>query len=95
MSQLAVALATLDTEIEGAISGKMGVAEWVRATARDRGIRFASHPVDVFADAVSRLSDADVRLDPIEQLLLALERAGVVGGRQGVLLHAAYLRQRT
>ena len=47
MSQLAVALATLDTEIESAISGKIGVAEWVRATARDRGVRFTSHPVDV------------------------------------------------
>jgi hypothetical protein len=35
-----------------------------------------------------------VDLDPIERLLLAIERAGIVDGRQGMLLHAAYLRQK-
>jgi hypothetical protein len=50
--------------------------------------------VDTFADAISCISDAEVDLDPIERLLLAIERAGIVDGRQGALPHAACLRQK-
>ena len=99
MSQTAATSTTSDTDIERAINGAPGnaggVAAWVRATAHHHDIDFSPGPIDVFADAISRLSDAEVRLDTIEQLLLALERAGIVTGRQGVLLHAAYLRQKT
>ena len=85
---------TRDTHVDHVIRGDVDVAAWVRETAAHHGVVFAEAPVDVFANAVSRLSDAEVRLDPVEQLLLALERADIVTGRQGVLLHAAYLRQK-
>ena len=94
MDQPAMDNATQTIDLEHAIHGTGGVAAWTRATAERHGISPRREPVDTFADAVSRLSDAEVELDPIEHLLLALERAGVVDGRQGVLLHAADLRQR-
>jgi hypothetical protein len=46
----------------------------------------------VFAKAVSRLSDGVVELDPVEETLVALSRAGVISGYQRGLLHVRYLR---
>ena len=89
-----VAFATPDTDVDRVIGSGANIAAWVRTTARHHSITFAPGPVDAFADAVSRLSDAGVLLDSVEQELLAIERAGIVTGRQGVLLHAAYLRQK-
>jgi hypothetical protein len=89
-----ITYATPDTDIDHVITSSADIAAWVRATARHHRIAFTAGPVDVFADAVSRLSDAGVLLDSVEQELLAIERAGIVTGRQGVLLHAAYLRQK-
>ena len=80
--------------LEHAIHGAGGVAAWARATAEHHGLVAQTEPVDTFADAISRLSDAEVDLDPNERLLLAIERAGIVDGRQGVLLHAAYPRRK-
>lgn len=81
------------TGLNGAIAGKTKAATWVRDTARRHGVTFAETPVDAFAAAVSRLSDAGVQLDQTEQLLLALARAGIVTDAQRFALHAAYLRQ--
>jgi hypothetical protein len=94
MDQPAATYATQPIDLEHAIHGAGGVAAWTRATAEHHGLVAQTEPVDTFADAVSRLSDAEVDLDPTERLLLAIERAGIVDGRQGVLLHAAYLRQK-
>jgi len=79
--------------LDDAIAGKTVAATWIHDAARRYGVTFAEAPVDTFANAVSRLSDADVQLDETEQLLLALARAGVVSGTQSFALHAAYLRQ--
>ena len=89
-----VTLALPDSDVDHVIAQGADIAAWVRATARHHSITFKAGPVDAFADAVSRLSDAGVLLDFVEQELLAIERAGLVTGRQGVLLHAAYLRQK-
>lgn len=79
--------------LEDAITGKTKAASWFRDTVRRHGVAFTEAPVDTFAAAVSRLSDAGVRLDQTEELLLALARAGVVSDTQRFALHAAYLRQ--
>lgn len=87
---------TGDTETTGlddAIAGKIKAAAWIRDAARRHAVTFTEAPVDTFAAAVSRLSDAGVQLDQTEQLLLALARAGVVTDPQRFALHAAYLRQ--
>lgn len=79
---------------EEAIIGKTEAACWIRATAHQHGVSYAESPLDRFAAAVSRLSDADVQFDQTEELLLALARAGIVSNMQSFVLHAAYLRQR-
>lgn len=77
-----------------ALDGSTDIAAWVRAAAEQHGVTATPGPLDGFVAEASRLSDAEARLDPIEELLLALGRDGVLTGTQDVLLHAAYLRQR-
>lgn len=83
-----------DADIERAVRRLGGVASWADDMAHQHGLTSEPEPIDTFVDAVSRLSGAEVRLDTTERLLVAIERVGLVTGRQGVLLHAAYLRQK-
>jgi hypothetical protein len=68
------------------------IANWVQTTARQRGISVRRLPNQKFVKAVSRLSDGVVDLDPIEQLLVALGRAGVITSFQRGILQVHYLR---
>lgn len=51
-------------------------------------------PNDVFAHQVTRLSGDDVNFDPIENTIVALQRAGILDRVQAVRLQARYLRER-
>jgi hypothetical protein len=68
------------------------IANWVKTTARERGVSVRSLPNQKFFKAVSRLSDGVVDLDPVEELLVALGRAGVITSFQRGLLQVHYLR---
>ncbi len=68
------------------------IADWVRSMASERGIYPQRGPVDTFADSVSRLSDAEVDLDAVEEALIALRGAGVITSFQRGLLQVGYLR---
>jgi hypothetical protein len=68
------------------------IAVWVRSTAHQRVIFVRRMPNDKFVRAASRLSDGVVDLDPVEQLLVALGRAGVISSFQRGLLQVQYLR---
>ena len=70
------------------------VAAAVITLAWIHGITDKPAAIDGFADAASRLADADVELDHVERLLLALARAGVVDDRERFALHAVYLHQK-
>ncbi len=70
------------------------VAETIRALARRHGIAYQPTPLDAFAADVSRLSDAEVAPDAVEDLLQVLARVGVITHAQRFALHAAYLRER-
>jgi hypothetical protein len=48
---------------------------------------------DVFAHHVTRLSGDDVVFDPIENMIVALQRAGILNRVQAVRLQARYLRE--
>jgi hypothetical protein len=48
---------------------------------------------DVFAHHVTRLSGDDIHFDPIENTIVALQRAGVLNRIQAVRLQARYLRE--
>jgi len=50
-------------------------------------------PNDVFAHHVTRLSGDDVNFDPIEKIIIALQRAGILDRVQAVRLQARYLRE--
>lgn len=66
----------------------------VSTMAWTHGITAAPAPIDAFADAAARLSDAEVTFDHIERLLLGLARANLVTDEQRFALHAAYLHQK-
>lgn len=68
-------------------------AETICALARRHGVAYEPTPLDAFAADVSRLSDAEVVPDVVEDLLQALTRAGVITHGQRFALHAAYLRE--
>jgi hypothetical protein len=66
----------------------------ISTMAWTHGITAAPAPIDAFADAAARLSDAELTFDHIERLLLGLARANLVTDEQRFALHAAYLHQR-
>jgi hypothetical protein len=68
------------------------IAQWTFTIAKERGIRVRPRPNEEFIKAVSRLSDGVVDLDPVEELLIALGRAGVISSFQRGLLQIHYLR---
>lgn len=70
----------------------LGIANWVRATAKERNISILRMPSDRFARAASRLSDAEADLDQVERLLVALGRSRVITPFQRGLLQVHYLR---
>jgi hypothetical protein len=80
-------------QIEQIAKGNSGsIAKWVHSTARQQGVAVRLRPSDRFARTVSRLSDGIVDLDHIEELLVALRRAGVITPFQRGLLQLRYLR---
>jgi hypothetical protein len=80
-----------DHQIRQVANGN-SISRWAEATARERGISVRRMPNDKFVKAVSRLSDGVVDLDPVEELLVALGRAGVITSFQRGLLQVHYLR---
>ncbi len=80
--------AELDMDRIGDAAAAISTMAWTH------GITAAPAPIDAFADAAARLSDAEVTFDHIERLLLGLARANLVTDEQRFALHAAYLHQR-
>ena len=80
--------AELDLNRVGDAAAAISTMAWTH------GITAAPAPIDAFADAAARLSDAEVTFDHIERLLLGLARANLVTDEQRFALHAAYLHQK-
>jgi hypothetical protein len=72
---------------EAARHGKITVAAFVRNLARTHSVVYQPKALDAFAAAISRLSDAEVHPDKIENLLIALTRAAIVTEQQRFQLH--------
>ena len=73
--------------------GTLSVAEAIRALARRHGVASEPTPLDAFAADISRLSDAETPRDEIADLVVALERAGVLDGDQAIDLYGEHLAQ--
>ena len=61
--------------------------------AEEHGLVHHRSKLDQLADAISAHSGDDVKLDKTECLILELERANVITGREATKLQMAYLRE--
>ena len=67
---------------------------YVTAVAERAGVQYQRLPGDDLAAIISRLSDDDVVPDEIEDLIVALRRAEVIGGPEMVDLLSQYLNEK-
>ena len=65
----------------------------IRRLAERNNVAYFQTANDVLANHITRLADDDVELDPIEQMVIALQRAGHLSRVQAVRLQARYLRE--
>ena len=65
----------------------------IRALAERHRIAYVETATDLLGHHITRLAGDDVDLDDTQRLLIALERAGTISGRDAVRLHAAYLNE--
>ena len=65
----------------------------IRDLAERHKIAYVETATDVLGHHITRLAGDDVELDETQRLLIALERAGTISGREAVRLHAAYLNE--
>jgi hypothetical protein len=65
----------------------------IRRLAERNHVAYLQTANDVLANHITRLAGDDVELDPIEQMVIALQRAGHLSRVQAVRLQARYLRE--
>ncbi len=66
----------------------------IRHLASQYGIVHHYSLLDEWCDKVSELSDDKVELDEIQLLLVELDRAGILTGKDNTILHGQYLQER-
>lgn len=71
-----------------------GLADYITGLAQQHGVHYERTSNDALSEAITRLSDDDVEMDPVVLLLLALERAGVIPSKDVVPLHVNYMREK-
>ncbi len=76
-----------------ATSPKTDAAGTIRALAARHKIAYVETATDILGHHITRLAGDDVELDDMQRLLIALERAGTISGRDAVRLHVAYLNE--
>lgn len=68
-------------------------AALIRQLAEQHRVSYVPTQSDLLADEITRLSSDTVKLDEIECLLIALQRAGHITRDQLIQLQARYLRE--
>jgi len=86
-SEVFVAITAMPAEGSGALAAA------IRQTAERYGVTYVQTPNDRLADLITRLTSDRVELDEVEQMLIALQRAGHLGRAELVRLQAKYLRE--
>ncbi|WP_020558486.1 DUF6088 family protein [Thiofilum flexile] len=71
-----------------------GVARYIQDLAYQHQIIYTDNPMDQWADTVTRLAGDEVKSDGIEDLLIALKRAGKLSKQDVAILAVNYLRER-
>ncbi len=72
---------------------RSNTAEYVIALAEQNGIHYLPTPEDELAEVATRLAGDDVVTDEIEDLIMALRRAGMISGTELVRLLGQYLKE--
>ena len=67
----------------------------IRALAAKHNVSYVETTLDVWANKITELCGDDVQLGEIELILVALQRAGHMTGREATQLQAEYLRERS
>jgi hypothetical protein len=70
------------------------VGSYVRGLAAFHGVRYEPTAADQWAETVTRLAGDDVRSGPVQDLLVALKRAGKLTKDDMATLLVNYLRER-
>jgi len=65
----------------------------IRRLATANNVAVVASSNDILAQHITRLSGDDVAFDPIENTIVALQRAGILSRIQAVRLQARYLRE--
>lgn len=68
--------------------------KFVVELAKKHKVTYKKTFADEWADAVTRLSDDEVKTDYIQDLLVALKRAGKISGKDMVAILVSYLREK-
>ncbi|WP_339804643.1 hypothetical protein [uncultured Marinobacter sp.] len=67
---------------------------YITDLAEQFGIRYQATPEDALADIATRLAGDEVVTDEIEDLIVALRRAGAINGNEMVALLGQYLDEK-
>lgn len=67
-------------------------ADTIRSLAMRNGVVAERALIDDLADAVSNLAGDQVMHDEIEDLVVAMQRKGIISGEQAVALYGDYLK---
>jgi hypothetical protein len=68
-------------------------AAHIRKMAQKYRVAYVPTPGDTLANHFARLAGSEVEFDEVEQLLIALQRAGYLTRIEAVRLQASYLRE--
>ncbi|AJK47364.1 hypothetical protein [Burkholderia plantarii] len=71
-----------------------GVAQFIHSLARRHRVHYTRTPTDQWAETVTRLAGDEVCSGPVEDLLIALKRAGKLSTHDMAALLINYLRER-
>lgn len=70
-----------------------GVRQFILDLAEAHNVTYVETPLDSLANVITRLSDDEVHLDEVENLLIALERAGIIPSGNVMPIHVNYLKE--
>lgn len=70
------------------------IQDFVIELAKYHNVSYNYNSIDQFADSVTSLAGDDVKHDHVEDLLVALKRAGKLSMQQVARLSVSYLRER-
>jgi uncharacterized protein related to proFAR isomerase len=76
------------------ITSRLTAKQIIHKLANQHGVVHHHSELDEWCDKVSELSDGEVELDETQLILVELDRAGILTGKDNTILHGRYLQER-